>query len=423
MRKICGISGLILLAATGSALASGYRIPEQSVNSVARAGGYVAYTPGADSTYYNPANMAWQENRFLLEADATWIHLTSVNYTDYRSPTLNGTSEHENFFMPTFFAVSPDYNNFRFGLSFTAPAGLAKKWHDPHPRTYAEEFSLKIFEINPTVAYRFNDKVSIGAGVRAVYVDGTVRSNGDVSGGMGIMASRDMDGDAWAYGYNLALSIRPVDKLNIGLTYRSKVNLGVEGHANLNTNLHNLPYPPYSPIPNTLSTDAAVDLPLPAVLALAVSYTFFDQLTVELGYERTYWSSLDSLDFTYPTTLTNPAWAGFGPVRKSWSDTNTWRLSLTYDMKNNWVLMAGFAIDENPAPDSTLSYELPDADALLFSLGVRYKINKDMEVGLAYLFDDKESRSVSNDPLHYGVNGKFENEAAHLVTIGFSYNF
>jgi len=421
MRKTCGISGLILLAATGSALASGYRIPEQSVNSVARAGGYVAYTPGADSTYFNPANMSWQENRFLLEADATWIHLSAIDYTDYGTPAHSGSSKRENFFMPTLFVVSPDYNNFRFGFSFTAPGGLSKQWFDTYPRTFAEEFSLKIFEINPTVAYRFNDKVSIAAGVRAVYVTGKVKSNGEVRPGTGIMASRDMDGDAWEYGYNLALSIRPVDKLNIGLTYRSKINLGVEGNANLWTNLRNLPYPPYSPIPNTYNGDTGVEIPLPAVLSLAVAYTFFDQLTVELTYDRTFWSSYKSLDFTYPTSLVNPVLtSAYDDIKpKSWSDTNTWRLSLTYDLKNNWTLMAGFAIDENPAPDSTLSYELPDADALLYSVGVRYKINKDMEVGMAYLYDDKESRSVNNGT----VNGTFKNEAAHLVTIGFSYNF
>ncbi|NCC94022.1 MAG: hypothetical protein EOM10_12190, partial [Opitutae bacterium] len=48
---------------TGTALASGYRIPEQSVNSTARAGGYVAHTPAADASYFNPANMDWLDSK------------------------------------------------------------------------------------------------------------------------------------------------------------------------------------------------------------------------------------------------------------------------------------------------------------------------------------------------------------------------
>jgi long-chain fatty acid transport protein len=54
-------------------------------------------------------------------------------------------------------------------------------------------------------------------------------------------------------------------------------------------------------------------------------------------------------------------------------------------------------------------------------VGVRYKINKDMELGVAYLYDDKESRSVNNLANGGSVNGEFEDAAAHLLTFGFMY--
>jgi len=410
MKKTLGAAGVILLAAAGPALASGYRIPEQSVNSTARAGSYVAYTPGADASYYNPANMSWLEDRGYLEVDATWIHLSSIDYTDNRRAAWSGDAEDEDFLLPTFFAVSPEYNNFRAGFSITAPAGLSKRWQEPYPRTFAEEFSLKVFDINPSLSYKFCDQFSVGAGVRAIYVDGKVKSTGVVMP-PSVTARRDMDGDSVEMGYNLALTARPVKEMNLGLTYRSEVDLGVEGHADLATN-----YPVGT---RTYSGDTGVEIPLPAVLAVAISYTFFDQLTVELEYDRTYWSEYENLDFTYPRSLGNAVLTSAfdSPKAKNWKDTDAWRLSFTYDLKNNWTLMAGFAIDENPVPDSTLGFELPDSDALLYSLGVRYKINKDMEVGVAYLYDDKESRSVSNGT----VSGEFEDAAAHLLTIGFTY--
>ena len=83
--------------------------------------------------------------------------------------------------------------------------------------------------------------------------------------------------------------------------------------------------------------------------------------------------------------------------------------------------MAGFAIDENPIPSNTLGFELPDSDALLYSVGVRYKLNKDMELGVAFLYDYKESRSVNNLAAGGTVNGTFENASAQLLTFGFSY--
>ena len=269
MNKTLGAAGLILLlTAAGSALASGYRIPEQSVNSTARAGSYVAYTPSADAAYYNPANMSWLDNRWTLEADATWIHLSSIEYTD-KVAARSGETEKENFLVPTFFAVSPDYNNFRLGFSVTAPGGLSKRWQDAYPRSTAEEFTLKVFEANPTLSYKFCDRFSVAAGVRGVYTDGKVKSN---AGGVYV---RDLSGDSLDAGYNVALTGRPVDDMNVSVTYRSKVDLSVEGDATM-----------ASPVNAKYSGFAAVEIPLPAILAAAVSYTFFDQLTVELEYDQ-----------------------------------------------------------------------------------------------------------------------------------------
>ncbi|RUM38472.1 MAG: aromatic hydrocarbon degradation protein, partial [Desulfobulbus sp.] len=58
MKKKIAIATLGLLVAAGSAYGSGYRIPEQSLNSTARAGANVAYTPSADAAFFNPANMS-----------------------------------------------------------------------------------------------------------------------------------------------------------------------------------------------------------------------------------------------------------------------------------------------------------------------------------------------------------------------------
>lgn len=401
MNKTLGAAGLILLlTAAGSALASGYRIPEQSVNSTARAGSYVAYTPSADAAYYNPANMSWLDNRWTLEADATWIHLSSIEYTD-KVAARSGETEKENFLVPTFFAVSPDYNNFRLGFSVTAPGGLSKRWQDAYPRSTAEEFTLKVFEANPTLSYKFCDRFSVAAGVRGVYTDGKVKSN---AGGVYV---RDLSGDSLDAGYNVALTGRPVDDMNVSVTYRSKVDLSVEGDATM-----------ASPVNAKYSGFAAVEIPLPAILAAAVSYTFFDQLTVELEYDRTYWSDYEYLDFSYASPLAGYMYAAFDrPITKKWSDTDAWRLSLSYDMKNNFTLMAGIAIDENPVPSANLGFELPDSDAMLYSLGLRYKVNQNLELGVAYLYDDKESRTVSNGT----VNGTFEDAAAHLLTFGLTY--
>lgn len=414
MKKIIGVAGLGLLLASTQVYASGYRIPEQSVNSTARAAAYVAYTPGADASYFNPANMSWLEDRGHLEGNLMYIHLPEVTYTDNRTPAFNGEAEAENFIIPTFFAVSPFYHNFRVGLSFVAPGGLSKQWDDPYPRTFAEEFSLKIFEFAPSLSYKFCDMFSVAAGVRFVYADGEVSSAGMISREYGgVTASMNLEGDTFEFGYNLAATMKPMKDMNLSATYRSNIDLDMEGDARLATSASFAGMPLYT-------GDADVTVPLPAVLALAGSYTFMDSLTVELEWDRTFWSEYEQLDFNYAAPLANPfLYGAFDAAKaKNWEDSDTWRISLSYDITPELTIMAGFAIDENPIPESTKGFELPDSDAQLYSFGMRYRLSDDMDMGFGYLYDHKESHTVVNET----INGHFDDGGAHLFVAGLSYN-
>jgi len=410
MKKVISVIAVASLFAAGSAFASGYRIPEQSIDSTAKAGANIASATKADTTYYNPANMSWIDAGWLTEFDLTWIHLTSISYEDFRSPVLSGSSEKENFLLPTFFLVSPDYNNFRFGFSVTAPYGLQKRWNDPYPATFAKKFSLQVFELNPTVSYDFNKYVSIGGGVRAMIAKATARNGGTL--GNGIFFSRDLEGD-WEvdWGYNLALAVKPNDNLNLSVTYRSNVNLGLSGDATLTTNY---------PSPYVFESPGNVTLPAPAVLALSGAYTW-DKLTVELTWDRTFWSEYEELDIRYSAPLMQPVLASvFGPaVPKQWEDTDAFRISASYQFNEAFTGMAGFAIDDNPVPEEYLSFELPDSNAWLYSIGGRYKVNEQMELGLSLLYDYKESRTVTNGT----IMGEFTDASALLVTGGINYKF
>ena len=237
-KKILAVAAMGIMAA-GTAHASGYRIPEQSINGVALSNAYIAHTEGPDTAYYNPANMGWQEDRWQMEVSASYINLPHIDYTDYRSSTLDGSSQTENIVVPMFHAVSPDYNNFRFGFAFVVPYGLSKRWNDPFPRTSSEEFTLKVFEANPSLSYKFCDWFGLAAGARILHTTGnTVKSSGyiDIDPGPGVTyasISRDMDGDSTDLGYNLAMTIKPTKEWNIAATYRSEVDMGLTGSARL----------------------------------------------------------------------------------------------------------------------------------------------------------------------------------------------
>ncbi len=409
MKKVISVLALASVFAAGSAFASGYRIPEQSSDSVAKAGAHIANAKGADSSYYNPANMSWAADGWLTELDLNYIHLTTIDYTDSRTKTMNGASETENFLLPTFFLVSPKYNDFRFGFSLTVPYGLAKRWNQPFPALSAKKFDLKVFDLNPSVSYEFNKYVSVAGGARLMASTATAQ-NGGTNPSTGVFHDMYLAGD-WAtdWGYNLAASVRPNDKTNISVTYRSNVDLSLTGDASVASSY---------PRPWQVATTGDVSLPAPAVLTLAGAYTW-DQLTVELAWDRTFWGEYKTLDFQFGNPM---AEAGFGkPIPKNWDDTDAFRIGVEYKFCDYFIGMAGFAIDKNPVPTKTLGFELPDSDAYLYSVGGRYIVNEKTEIGLGLLYDYKKSRSVSGN--QGGISGEFENASALFVSAGLKYKF
>lgn len=402
MQKKTSLLVLSSMLIAGTAFASGYRIPEQSVDSVAKSGANIASSTGAVSTYYNPANMSWTKDEVQFEADMMYINLPTVSYEDNRSARLNGNSESEHFLVPTFFMVSPAVRDFRFGLSFTAPYGLSKRWEQAFPKSTAEEYTLKVVELNPTVAYSINNLFSVAAGVRMLYSEAEVGSNAEAYG-----LSRKMEGEAYAWGYNFAVSLIPSDALNISVTYRSNVDLDLEGDVTMGAGGY------------TMSTEGDVTIPAPAVAGVSMAYDF-GPVTVDLTWERVYWSEYEAINFSYDTPAIHPVFDQ--AIIKNWDDNNVYRIGVDYALDQNITLMAGFAYDETPVPSDTLGFELPDSNAWLYSLGGKFKINGQMEIGMAYLYGYKESRTVVNGSPRTGLNGEFSDACAHLVTVGLRYD-
>lgn len=403
---------VVLSTFTAMVMAAGYKIPENSINATALSAAYVANAKGADAAYYNPAAMIYNNDIGLLEVDATYIGLSSIHYASMNG-TYNIDSKSESFLVPALHFSSKKLgdNGARIGLSIVAPAGLSKRWNAQPAKSSAEEFTLKTVEVNPTVAIPVNDTLSMGVGFRIVRTEGVVKSD---TGGTQI--SRDLSGDAIDYGYNVALNYRPVHNISLAVTYRSKIDLNIEGDATLNY------LPSGHPSHAEYRGAASVTVPLPAALSLAAAYTFDTGTTIEAVLERTYWSAYQYLDFNYDGTVNNATNFFGAPIRKNWTNTNTYRLGLTQKV-DKLTAMAGIAYDKTPVSESTLGYELPDSDAWIFSLGGRYQIDKQWNIGMSGLIDTKKDRTVQQSGGSNPISGEFSNSRAYLVTAGIEYCF
>ena len=411
MKNIVLKTTTLSILASSVLLASGWRIPEQSSQSIATSGAYVSSSKGATTSYYNPANMSFNDDKIEAEVDFGYIHLDSIRYTDNRSPVFNGNSKEEDFFIPTMFITSKAYDNFRFGFSLTTPGGLSKQWDDPYEKAYAQEFTLKIVELNPSVSYLVNSNLSVGGGLRVIYSEGIVKSDATTiynMTGSGGPVVRDMTGETIEYGYNLALAYKPTKLDSMAITYRSNIDLKEDGNAKLY-------------VSGTKVYDGGVDVtvPLPAVLTLSYAHTF-NKTTLELTYDKTYWSKYKALDFNYDSSIPVILQSAFDdPKSRNWSDTNAYRIGISHKYNEQLTLMAGFAIDNTPAPEQNVGFELPDSDAKLYSIGADYKLDDKRSIGFGYLLDIKEDRTIKNTD----IDGTFTNSKAHLFSFAYRVSF
>ena len=396
-------------------LAGAYKVPEQSINSTALGAAYIAHTTGADSAYFNPANMSFLSESQHMEGGVTLAHLPENRFSGVQAFSAtefypaDGASETENLLLPYLHYVSKPIGNMRWGASLTVPGGLTKRWESPYQKLFAEEFTLKVIELNPVLSYKISDNFAVGGGVRFIYSEGVVNSDG---GEAGKPIKREMKGDTVEYGYNLAMTYKPTSDINLAVTYRSNIDLSEEGQANLYIGDLGKQF------------DTEVTVPLPAALNLAISKTWADRVTLEFVYERTYWSAYEDLDFKYNRAIQPVLISAFDDAKaRDWRDTDTFRLGATIEMNNDITFMVGYAKDETPAPKENIGYELPDTDAEIFSMGIRVKATDAITWGLSYLHDAKESITLMPQDNHGGIVGSFSGGGADLFTAGVTYEF
>lgn len=401
---------LVFFLFPATAHSSGFRITNCSIGAVGLSGAHVAYTLGPDASYYNPANMSFLPDHWQLETSLTVLHLPAIEYIDDRGPLFKGHSEEEFFYLPLVHVATEQFGKLRYGFSLVYPYGLSKQWQQVYPKVFAEEFSLLTIEINPTAAFAATDWLSIGGGLRVVYGKGEVKN--EIGGFWSpITLNRSSTGKDSNLGYNLAVSIRPESQWSIAATYRSEVRLNLDGDSDFSmSNGFTSPY----------SGRGEVDISMPAVLSIATAYSW-GKLTVEVGWDRTFWSSFEDLDFVYHPELMGTPYTLFDIVlRKNWDDADAYRLGLSCAWNERWTSTFGIASERTPVPSATLGFELPDADAMVYSAGIRYRHSAALEYGLSYMYYRTNTRAVDAavDGNLSGIDGRFTDGGAHALTIG-----
>ncbi len=234
MKKLFTVC-LSLTILSYTAFGSGYQVLLQGNRTTGMGNLGVMMYNDASSLFFNPGAMGFMDHNSIqiglnpIFASNTYWNSESEN-SNYTANTDNpmGTPFH-------FYAVwGPEESKFKFGLGAFTPFGSSVNWGDTWSgRDLLNELSLKAIQIQPTVAYKISDKLSIGAGlditIGSVNLMRTLLLDGRVQDGSYSEGSVTLEGSATtAFGYNFGLFYAPSEKIDIGISYRSKVDVEVE---------------------------------------------------------------------------------------------------------------------------------------------------------------------------------------------------
>ncbi|PKQ70773.1 OmpP1/FadL family transporter [Raineya orbicola] len=316
------------------------------------------------------------------------------------------------------------------GLSVVTPYGSTVKWEDGWiGKTYLEQIALRAIYIQPTVAYRVNEKFSVGAGFQ--YMTGSVnlqRQNALPVNGLFVDA--ELDGKATGMGWNLGVAYKLFDEVTLGLAYRSKIIAKVEDGTATFTNIPSLGGPVGAAIagnfPNlsgsTASTKFSSELPLPAVLTAGVTWKYSDNLLFNFDARYTFWSAYKELafNFTDPVAGSNTS---ISP--RQYQDRITIGAGAEYK-KGGLAIRGGTYFDPSPVKDGFMTAETPDANTFAGTLGLGYSFGKvSIDLGGIYLTrPTRDNRNPATDANgnFVGPRGDFKTKAV-VGTFGVTFNF
>lgn len=429
--KLSVLAAAIAVAA-GQAHSAAFQLAEQNTTGLGRAySGEGAVADNAAVLGRNPAAMTLFE-RPALSTGAVYIN-PEVDVEGKPSqqqaagaqlaglPTQS-TDIADDAVVPFFYYVHPINEQWVAGFGAFTNYGLSTSFQDNHyAGPVAGKTSLTTLNLNPSIAFKLNNHLSLGAGFNAVYADAElIRHKGLASlqplpNGFGGNATDELvrlSGDDWGYGWNIGLLFEADENNRWALTYRSEIDLTLEG--NYSSALPSiLSYGPNNPGgTGGSSIPGSLDLTLPAIAEFSGYNKISPDWALHYGLMWTEWSSFEELRArdSQGNTL----------FQKDEKFKNSWRISAgaTHYLNDQWTLRGGIAYDKSPVPEDHRSISIPDVDRTWYTLGTTYAYSQNLSFDAAFAFLDGKKVDVVENGFTFSSGGD-----AYLLGLQMNYRF
>lgn len=402
MSIICIVSPMLLLA-------QGFQVNLQGQKQQAMGGAGVATNLDAASVFYNPGGVSLLKENSV----SAGVSLTAENtaFRDANSQQEYQTNSPISTPFTGYGVWGPKESNFKFGMGVYTPFGSSIKYEDGWSGRFAlTEMKLLSVFFQPTVSYKINDKLGVGAGF--VYGYGSINLNKDlpITNSSGDFSTANLKGSAGGMGYNLGVQYKPNEKLSIGLSYRSQVNMKV----NSGTATFNVPASLATSFP---SGSFSSSLPLPQVISVGLGYQVNEKLLLAFDVNYIGWASYKTLTFDYAE---NTSSLKDTESPRNYKNSYALRLGAQYKVSDKFTARIGSNYEKTPIKDGYVTPEVPDADRLNFTGGVGYNASDRLVIDASFSYINFMKRTDTNTETN--VSGTYKTRIL-VPGISLTYNF
>ncbi len=395
------------------AQAGGFRVSLQGVKQLAMAH-TSAHAEDASVTFFNPAGMSFIPAKLSIAAggfgaksSVTYQNLSTLESFDTNNPL--GT--------PLYAAIAYRVlDNVSVGFNFSTPFGSTIEWpSDWAGREIVQRLELKAFYFQPMISFKLAPWASVGGSY--IYAKGSVNWDKAVTQLGGSLNLTD--DKASGSGFGLGFYLRPTDKLDVSIAYRSPIDMEAENGV-VSFDISPALYPNLG-LDATGKDSFKATLPLVDEYTVGVTYKLTPKWLISGDFNYSGWDRYNKLTLDFanapignqpndPTVLVSP---------KNFKNTQTWRVGTQYQINDMFAARAGYYYDESPYADKDFQAETPSFDSNVVTAGLGINLMKGFGVDIAGGIAFPKSRLVQNDYNNFYGQAKAK---AYYFGLGVSYN-
>jgi long-chain fatty acid transport protein len=418
-RSLAVAASLLVMLSSRGAFGGALELYETGAPDLGTASaGRAAMAADASTAATNPAGMTRLDRSQLLTAPGALLPSTNFDVAPETTKT-GGGGGNAGVFTPlgSFFFVYKLAERLRLGVAVFSDFGLSgnfgKKWVG---RYYLTEESLISSKVDPTIAYRVNEWLSVGAGVSFAVARLTFQSK--INNALRGVPDGSLSLESWdvAFGGNAGILLEPIKPLRIGLTYQSPQDFkfGFRPHV---TGLG-----PVATIIRQRIGGVKVNIPMqePQQVMASALYEVLPNFSLmgNVGWQN--WSAFGEFPIGITTVTQRSVSANL-----HFSDTFQLAIGQQFRFADKWLWSAGFAYDSSSVSKANRLAALPIDRQLRYGTGIQYEINRDITAGAsAELLDAGPAPYTANRGLLAGtLQGHYSTNYLNFVAVNVIWKF